>query len=415
MRWTTWSMGCWLCAAAAVALADGTVVGPATYKGVPYKGSPQESAQEAIILFQEGSADRVATEDLILRVTVEGDVDQFAWVIPFPRPPKITKEDGKLFGELYAYVEARKAQLYSRGKKGKSDGLATRPAAEPKAVEVISRKVVGSYDTAVVRENAAGALNGWLKKEGFQALDNAEDVLGFYRKKKYVYACVKVSEATLVKGTGVDLHPLRFTFETGGRDAIYFPMKLTGLQAAPFDVNLYVFYRAWLNDHLNRYGYEHRGFRLRYRDWDSPSCKANAGKTWSAPARDPFLRDQAARLPTVTRLFQKLHPGKRFYLTNVEARGLKPGDVREWADDLWLFPYYTNRDFVPYDARQARAASGTWPDAPTDEQVAAQVRRGARPMGGAALIAGCAVIVLAAVVLARRRSRAAGPGASDSA
>ena len=75
-----------------------------------------------------------------------------------------------------------------------SDNAQATPEARP-AVEVLSRKIVGSFDVAVVRENEAGALNGWLQENGFQQLDGADDVLDFYRRKKYVYACVKVSEA----------------------------------------------------------------------------------------------------------------------------------------------------------------------------------------------------------------------------
>jgi len=353
-----------LIALCAPAWADGKMVGPATFKGVPYKGSPEERSQEAILIFREGSADTSAKEDLILRVTVEGKVDRFAWVIPFPAPPKIAKEDAKLFRELYDYVQARLARRAPK-KDGKHK-MAT-PAADGRVepVEVLSRKTVGSYDTAVVRENVAGALNQWLVGEGFQSLgDDAEDVIGFYRTKKYVFACIKVDDAALGKGSGVDLHPLRFTFATGGRDGIYFPMKMTGLQTQRFDVNLYVFYAAWLNDHINRYGYEHRGFRLRHRDWDTADCTPNAGKTWSTPRRDPYLSAQAHRIPAVTALFQKLHPGARFYLTNIRARALKPGDVREWRDDLWLFPYYRDPDVVPDDARPGAVASAAWHDTP---------------------------------------------------
>lgn len=64
-------------------------------------------------------------------------------------------------------------------------------------------------------------------------------MIEFYRKKGYVFCCIKVTEAQLQAKTPVDLHPLRFTFKTGGRDGIYFPMKLSGLQKQPFDVNLY--------------------------------------------------------------------------------------------------------------------------------------------------------------------------------
>ena len=51
------------------------------------------------------------------------------------------------------------------------------------------------------------------------------------------------------------------------------------------------------------------------------------------------------------------HAGKRFYLTNITARGLKPRQVRNWDNDLWMFPYYTDRKMVPYDARPGGPAA----------------------------------------------------------
>lgn len=336
--------------------ADGVAMPP---RG--YAGSIEERAQEAIIIFHASETTGDAVEDLILKISVEGGADKFAWVIPFPTEPTVAKEDAKLFRELYDYVEARRQSL-SRKKPGTKGAFGGPPsaAAEREAVTVLSRRIVGTYDVATVRENVPGALNDWLKTEGYQSLPNAEDVIGFYRKKGYVFSCVKVSDTALAQTKSAELHPLRFTFKTGGRDGVYFPMRMTGLQRRPFDVNLYVFYRFWLNDSVSRFGYEHRGFRLRYRDWDSPRCKANGGKAYSSARRDPFLKDLAQRIPTVVKLFQKLHPGERYYLTNLYASGLKPGDVRNWADDLWLFPYYTNRRFVPYDARADGCASAAY-------------------------------------------------------
>jgi Uncharacterized protein conserved in bacteria (DUF2330) len=228
-------------------------------------------------------------------------------------------------------------------------------------IDVLSRQIVGSYDVAVVRENVAGTLNQWLNTEGYQSIENGEDVIGFYRKKSYVFACVKVSEVELETDTPVDLHPLRFVFPTGGRDGIYFPMKMTGLQSRRFSVNLYVFYRAWLNDCLNCFGYEKRGFHRNYRDWDGPQCQPNAGKLWSMPRTDPFLRNMASRIPTVSKLFAAHYPDQRFYLTNIQAHSLDPADVRDWPDDLWLFPYYLKPRFVPYDARPGGPAEW-WKD-----------------------------------------------------
>jgi len=342
------------------ALSDGMMFAPAAPPG-QYAGSVEEHAQEALIVFHGSDIAGGAVEDLILKATVQGDVKTFGWVIPFPAEPEIAKEDPKLFKELYDYVEARLYALHPPpGAKGSRPAAPAPTAGEKAPVEVLARKIVGTYDTAVVREKVAGGLAAWLEKEKFQKLDDPDDIVGFYRKKGYVFACLKVSEAALEKNKPADLHPVRFTFKTGGRDGIYFPMKMTGLQKSPFDVNLYIFCKSWINDKLSKYGYVHRGFRLRYRDWDTPADVPSGGKAYSAPDTDPFLKDQAQRLLTVARLFQKRHPGQKYYLTNIQARGLLPDDVRAWSDDLWLFPYYIDTEFVPFDARSGGPASAAW-------------------------------------------------------
>jgi len=331
--------------------ADGMVIPPANYEG-----SLEEQSQEAMIIFQSSDIPGGATEDLILKITVEGAVDQFAWVIPLPNQPTVKKADAKLFKELYDYVAYRLRPRMKKGSMGKLGGSFGAPEAAAD-VKVLSREIVGSYDVAVVRENRPGTLNKWLGDEGYQRIRSGEEVIEFYRRKGYVFTCVKVSDTELTADKPVDLHPLRLTFKTGGRDGIYFPMKMTGLQERRFDVNLYVFYGAWLNDRLNKYGYEHRGFHRKYRDWDSRKCKPNAGKNWARPKSDPFLRSAAARIPTVAKLLRELHPGERHYLTNIQAFGLDPAEVRNWPDDLWLFPYYVNKRFIPYDARPGSPAA----------------------------------------------------------
>jgi len=326
------------------AFADGLVVPLKSYDG-----SLAERSQEAIIVFTGGTEEVSAKQDLILKIQVEGEAKDFAWVVPLPNGPETAKADAKLFKECFNYVQHRlrgdgRAKGYAKPEGVKSANVAS------DSVTVISRKVVGSYDVAVVRENDQGSLSGWLEENGYQPLAGADSVIEHYRKKKYVFACVRVTDAEAANGSR-DLHPLRFSFETGGRDGIYFPMKLTGLQKGRFDVNLYVFYGAWLNDSINGYGYEHRGFSRKYRDYDGPKCDANAGKTYSLPKKDPFLASAAHTIPTLTKFFQARYPGERFYLTNISARNLDPEAVRDWKDDLWLYPYYTDKKFVPYDAR----------------------------------------------------------------
>jgi hypothetical protein len=410
VAWETlaWGIIAALASGGSTALADGKVISPRDYAG-----SLEELAQEAIIIFRGSETPGEATEDLILKIRVQGELDQFAWVIPLPNEPKVAEEDAAVFQELFDYVQARQHRAFKSETKNVG---AARASGDTAPVEVISRQIVGAFDVAVVRENEPGKLNDWLETEGYQSLVGADDVLDFYRTKRYVYACVKVSQAQLKKNEPVDLHPLRFTFKTGGRDAIYFPMKLTALQTESFNVNLYVFYQAWLNDDLNRYGYVHRGFHLRHRDWDTRDCVPNGGKAYSAPDRDPYLRSQAHRLPSTTRLMQKLHPGARFYLTNIQAQGLMPRDVRAWADDLWLFPYYTDRQFVPFDARRGGVASAAWPNDGASPPIPAQ-RTSARVRQAGlvpliwevrlACIAGVGMILSALTLVRWTRTRAA--------
>jgi len=337
-----------------VTLADGMVIPRANMPRAKakYEGSLEERAQEAIIIFHGSDKPGKATEDLILKITVEGSADDFAWVIPFCKEPRVKKADAALFKELHDYVHYRLEPKPEKEKAMGGMGGIGVMGGRRKDVTVLSRKVVGSYDVAVVRENTPGRLNGWLADEGYRRIEDGDDVIEFYRAKGYVFACIKVSDAKLKTNTPADLHPLRFRFTTGGRDGIYFPMKMTGLQKEPFDVNLYVFYRFWLNDKLNQYGYENHGFRRRYRDWDTARCKPNGGKNWTYPLGDPFLRPAADKVPKVAKLLRDLRPGKRYYLTNIWADKLDPAKVRKWDDDLWLFPYYTDRKRVPYDARK---------------------------------------------------------------
>lgn len=251
-----------------------------------------------------------------------------------------------MFGDLFRYVQDQKQERQSKNR----NFTLFKSKDTESGVQILSREIVGSYDVAVVSERKSNSLNGWLNQNGYQTLDASQDkeVLEFYRRKNYVFACIKVAAAELKQKRDVDLHPLRFRFETGGRDGIYFPMKLTGLQSDPFDVNLYVFYNLWLNDEVSKFGYVNRGFELQFRD------------TGTAKS---FTDDRYQSLAAFT---GKHHKGETFYLTNIQAIGLKPEDVRRWKDDLWLFPYYTSELFVPYDARPGGNASAGWPDQRVD-------------------------------------------------
>ncbi|MGC4001614.1 MAG: DUF2330 domain-containing protein [Pirellulales bacterium] len=329
--------------------ADGKLVRPRDYAG-----SLEERAQEAIIVFQEGDETRSAVEDLILKIAVKGNVREFAWIIPLPNVPNGSVESPALFHELFDYCETRRTSVKHAGE---SKTEAKTAKSVERGVTELKTQLVGDFRISTIREETPGALDDWLLANGYQSLgDDAADVLRFYREKRWCYACIRVSDAALAGDRPVDLRPLRLRFETGGRDGIVFPMKLTGLQTDPFDVNLYVFAQAWLNDDLNAFGYVHRGLTLKFRDFDGPNCVANAGKLYGRPAEDAYLRPYAPRLPETAKFFLANYPGERFYLTNLGIRNLDPRTARAWPDDLWLFPYYTSVGVIPFDARPGGGA-----------------------------------------------------------
>ena len=157
------------CLTAPQASADGLVFRP-----VAYKGSLNERSQEAIIIFHSGDKPGEATQDLILKISVQGDVDQFGWVVPLPSVPQTGKEEVRLFEELHKYVQARLAAGSAKpkgDKKEKSSAEAERAFAE--GVEVISRKTVGSFEVSIVKEKRAGSLNQWLTDKSTSPLPAA--------------------------------------------------------------------------------------------------------------------------------------------------------------------------------------------------------------------------------------------------
>ena len=111
----------------------------------------KKQAQEAIIIFKNGTETESAVQQTILKIRVTGDVDHFAWVVPMPNTPKVEKADAKLFEELFRYVQVQQRRSApSKGQKSEGDAKAN-TASEP-GVTVIKREVVGSYNIAIVKE-----------------------------------------------------------------------------------------------------------------------------------------------------------------------------------------------------------------------------------------------------------------------
>ncbi len=132
--------------------ADGKVIRPRDYHG-----SLEERAQEAIIVFQPGSDGVSAVEDLILKISVTGNTDHFAWVVPFPAVPETAQESSKIFNELFAYCELRSARPLNLP----AAQSPRRPESRRKAGPVLKSQVVGSFQvTPSANKSPARSISG---------------------------------------------------------------------------------------------------------------------------------------------------------------------------------------------------------------------------------------------------------------
>lgn len=117
-------------------------------------------------------------------------------MVPFLTKPEVSKVDGKLFSELYEYVafRTRRNRVGPGGKKKGSFGGAD-------DVVVLSRKNVGSFEVATVRENAQATLNAWLEREGYRSIPSGTEALESIR-----YSCSALLGQNIENRSNVPCH-----------------------------------------------------------------------------------------------------------------------------------------------------------------------------------------------------------------
>jgi len=241
-----------------------------------------EPDQKAAILFSKG------TEDLIISPSYEGEVSSFAWVIPVPSIPKVSILKGALFHELMSLTpEYRASYAAPGGPKTASLGR----------VQVLERKVVGSYDVSVLKSNEAGALEKWLKDNGYRmpepdAAAKAIDPVRYYVDKGWTFVACRIETPEKAKGlrTGT-LAPLRLTFKT---DKPIYPLRMSSLNSGKFSLLIYVLVPTAEAEWPAR-----NGFLQATR----PPAKEFSGGSflWATPQRAYVAKGQS-RYPTLARL-----------------------------------------------------------------------------------------------------------------
>ncbi|GHG90824.1 hypothetical protein GCM10018780_10850 [Streptomyces lanatus] len=236
--------------AALLALQLGQLVAPAWACGcgamVPGDDRRVSVGREESVVRWDGER-----EQIVMRLTVGGDAERAAWIMPVPGRATVRLADPALFDELHAATApVHRTRHHFWPQDGDwplvtGDDMAGAPPA-PRAgppVTVVGRQRLGPFDVARLTATDPRALDTWLDDNDFPLPPRLTGALKPYVKKGWEYVAVKLTPdtanptatpATPLTGT---LDPLHLTFRT---DEPVYPMRLSRLADSPQSLGLYV-------------------------------------------------------------------------------------------------------------------------------------------------------------------------------
>ncbi len=196
-----------------LAVADGALV-------PPQGRYVWENRQQAVILFEDNF------ESLVVSISFRGNAEDFAWLVPTPSIPEVSKVNFEIFNSLedltiLAYEEPRPLML-------KGD----RYIDQERAVEVIDERQIDYYNIKVVKANSADDLLSWLNQHDYYFPAESVYILEDYIERGWVFTAVSIVDeyssqsVTQQLKTGQAI-PLRLDFKTS--QPVY-PLKISGVE-----------------------------------------------------------------------------------------------------------------------------------------------------------------------------------------
>ncbi|MGV9451005.1 DUF2330 domain-containing protein [Streptomyces sp. NPDC003635] len=186
-------------------------------------------------------------EQIVLRMTLAGDAERAAWIMPVPNRATVRLGDPELFEALHS-VTAPVTRVRHHFWPHDDDWPLTtgdrrhRHGPPPGArhrhpVGVVGRQRLGPFDVARLTATDPEALDGWLDTNGFTLPPRMAAALRPYVDRHWEYVAVRLTpESAGDRLTGA-LDPLHVTFASTGP---VYPMRLSGLAETPQSLGLYV-------------------------------------------------------------------------------------------------------------------------------------------------------------------------------
>ena len=205
-----------------LAQADGMVIPQPSYE-------IYENEQKAVIYYEDG------VETMIISIQFEGNTKDFAWIVPTPALPKVSKAPDELFTSLDELTKPE--EIYSDYGIPLGLGGVQAPSRES-TVTVIETQKIDYYDITTLAATDAEALNEWLNEHGYTMPDTAEYILDSYIDNEWYFVAVKIDSDYLVSESVSDqlaeghATPLKMVFET---DKIVYPLKISSVTSDDYD------------------------------------------------------------------------------------------------------------------------------------------------------------------------------------
>lgn len=168
-----------------------------------------------------------AQEQIVMRLTVDGDSDRAAWVMPVPRRATVELGGPALFDQLDAAATPTHRDRY---RFWPQDG--DRPP-----VDVVGRQRLGPFDVARLTATDPDALSTWLDGNGFALPARLDSALAPYVENRWEYVAVRPAPETSGTALRGALDPIHLTFSA---DRPVYPMRLSRLARTPQSLGLYV-------------------------------------------------------------------------------------------------------------------------------------------------------------------------------
>ncbi|WP_343235224.1 DUF2330 domain-containing protein [Streptomyces sp. SID10853] len=186
-------------------------------------------------------------EQIVMSLTVAGNAKQAAWIMPVPHRATVTLGDNALFDALdsvTAPVHRTRDHFWPHsddwpfGSGSGNDGAsAVPPRADAPAVGVVGRQRLGPFDVARLTATDPGALDSWLRQNGFRLPDGMTNDLKPYVDRKWEYVAVRLAPDHKGGTLAGILDPLKLTFAS---DRLVYPMRLSRRARNPQTLGLYV-------------------------------------------------------------------------------------------------------------------------------------------------------------------------------